>query len=60
MSDPIEQKFTELEHALTALAACGVSVQFAEIYQCGQKMTAIILTDVVISEQGKMTVREGA
>lgn len=60
MTDKIDDKFKALEHALTALAACGVSVQFAEIYQCGQKMTAIILTDVVISEQGKMTVREGA
>ena len=47
-------KFTDLQRALTALVAAGVHVQFAEIYQGGQKMTAIILSNVVITEKGRL------
>jgi hypothetical protein len=60
MTTPTNQdnKFADLQRALTALAASGVSIQFCEIYHCGQRMTAIIMPNVTITEQGRLMIKD--
>ena len=53
-----EKKFSALQTALTQLAASGVSIQFAEIYHCGQRMTPIIMANVTIDDHGRLAMTE--